>query len=209
MEEEKQVITFGKEIHLITYPRCGSIYLSDLFSHVFQRQTYKTHFYSTNKSEFDNGREYYNNAETESFKKIHYIVTVLRDPIDSISSLTAMEHFYSEIKDNNLDFSIKQNIEYYVTFFKTIPKFADLLLNFEDIGKYKDKIIEHISNETNNIIQYNNFEPNIFDLKQRKFLKSSKTYDQYKYIREEVMNSDLSECYEIYHNLIKSCQSFN
>lgn len=197
-----------KEIHLITYPRCGSVYLYQLLNHTLQIQSYKTHFYNTIKNDFSKDKKYYDNAETESFKKEHYVITVLRNPVDSISSLTAMEHFYSEDKDNDLDFNIKQNIEYYILFFKTIPKFADLLLNFEDIGKYKDKIIEHISNETNNMIKNNNFEPDIADIKEQKFLKSSKTYDQYELIKEKVSDSNLFECYEIYNNLIKKCKKF-
>lgn len=199
----------GKEIHVITYPRCASVYLYDLFNHTFQKQSYKTHFYNTMKNEFGKDKEYYDNAGAESFKKEHYIVTVLRDPIDSISSLTAMEHFYAEDKDNDLNFSIKQNIELYILFFKTIPKFADLLLKFEDIGKCKDKIIEHISNETDNIIRNNNVEPDISDFKEKKFLKSSKTYDQYQYIREKVASNNLNECYEIYNKLLNNCQKFN
>ena len=98
----------------------------------------------------------------------------MRDPIDAISSLTAMEHFYSDNKNNNLDFYITQNKEHYILFFKTIPKFVDLVLNFEDINKNKDKVIKHISTETDNIIFYNNFEVNFSDDKERKFLKSSK-----------------------------------
>ena len=197
-----------KEIHLITYPRCGSVYLYQLLSYTLQRQLYKTHFYNTIKNDFSKDKEYYDNAETESFKKEHYVITVLRNPVDSISSLTAMEHFYSEDKGNDLDFNIKQNIEYYILFFKTIPKFADLLLNFEDIEKYKDKIIEHISNKTNNMIKNNNFEPDIADFKEKKFLKSSKTYDQYERIKEKVSDSNLFECYEIYNNLIQKCKKF-
>jgi hypothetical protein len=198
----------GKEIHLITYPRCGSTYLSKLIKHTFLKETYATHFYNTTVDESYKNKEYYSNAGTESFKKEHYIITVLRDPIDAISSLTAMEHFYSDNKNNNLDFYITQNKEYYILFFKTIPKFVDLVLNFEDINKNKDKVIKHISTETDNIIFYNNFEVNFSDDKERKFLKSSKTYDQYEYIKEKIINSDLSKCYEIYNILINECKKF-
>ncbi len=198
----------SKEIHFITYPRCGSTYLSALFKYTFLKEAYKTHFYNTTINESVKNKEYYRNAGTESFKKEHYIITVLRDPIDAISSLTAMEHFYNEDKDNNLDFNITRNKEYYILFFTTIPKFADLMLNFEDINKNKDKIIKHVSTETDNVIFYNNFEPNFSDAKERNFLKSSKTYDQYEYIKEKIVDSDLSRCYEIYNILINECKKF-
>ena len=61
----------GKEIHLITYPRCGSTYLSKLIKHTFLKETYATHFYNTTVDESYKNKEYYSNAGTESFKKEH------------------------------------------------------------------------------------------------------------------------------------------
>lgn len=76
--------------------------------------------------DFEDSKEdnYYNNAGTESFKKNNYVITVLRNPIDAVSSLCYMENFYNE--DINIDLKIKQYIEYYYCCFEYILKIVDL-----------------------------------------------------------------------------------
>jgi len=197
-----------KEIHLITYPRSGSTYLSKLFNESFQKHIYRKHPYGTKKMDlgYSKNDDYYNDAGSESFKKNNYIITVLRNPVDSISSLCYMENFYSE--DINIDLKIKQYIEYYYCCFEYILKVVDLIIDFNDIDIHKNNILEYVSNETNNKIINKNYIPKILDFPEKNFLKSSKVNKDYEYIKEKVMNNDLTLCYEIYNSLSKACKVF-
>lgn len=197
-----------KEIHIVTYPRCGSTYLFKLFSESFQKEVYKKHLYGTGKMdpECSKNDEYYNDIGSESFKKNNYVITVLRDPVDAIASLCSMENFYN--KNINIDINIKQYIDYYSYYFKDISKIIDLMLNFDDINIHKDNILEYVSNETNNKIINKNYIPEILDFSKHNFLKSSKINKNYEYIKEKIQNNDLTKCYEIYNNLIKTCKVF-
>lgn len=198
----------SKEIHIVTYPRCGSVYLFNLFSKSFQKKVYKKHLNSTSKitSPYMKDNDYYNDAVSEYFKTKNYVITTLRDPLDSISSICSMENFYD--KDIDIDYNIKRHIEYYTNSLTNISKFADLTLNFNDINIYKDSILEFVSYKTNNKIINKNYIPEIVDAPKVNFLKSSKTSENYKYIKEKVNDSDLTKCYEIYNKLINDCKKF-
>jgi hypothetical protein len=198
----------AKEIHLVTYPRCGSTYLSKLFNKSFQKHVYRKHPYGIKKMDFEDSKEdnYYNNAGTESFKKNNYVITVLRNPIDAVSSLCYMENFYNE--DINIDLKIKQYIEYYYCCFEYILKIVDLVIDFNDIDIHKYDILEYVSNETNNKIINKNYMPEISDFPEQNFLKSSKITKDYEHIKEKVVNNDLYKCYEIYNKMMHSCKKF-
>jgi hypothetical protein len=198
----------NKEIHLITYPRCGSTYLSKLFSESFQKQVYRKHPYATKKMdlEYSKNDDYYNDAGSESFKKNNYIITVLRNPIDSISSLCSMENFYN--KDIDINLRIKQYIEYYSYCFEYILKVVDLIIDFNDINTHKYDILEYVSSKTNNEVINKNYIPEISYFPEHQFLKSAKINKNYKNIKEKVKNSDLTECYKIYNKLITDCKKF-
>lgn len=198
----------SKEIHLITYPRCGSTYLFELFRESFQKKIYKKHFYTTRKMDLENSKneDYYNDIGSESFKKNNYVITVLRNPVDAISSLCAMENFYN--KNADTDLNIKQYTEYYSYCFKDILKIADLIINFNDIDIHKNNILEYVSNNTDNKIVNKNYIPEISDVLKDKFLKSSKINKNYEYIREKVNSSDLTACFNIYNKLIVECKNF-
>jgi len=201
-------MSMSKEIHIVTYPRCGSVYLFKLFSESFKKPVYKKHLNST--ADIDptciKNDEYYNDANSESFKKNNYVITILRDPLDSISSISSMENFYN--KDISIDSNIKQHIDYYIFSLKEISKFADLTLNFNDINIHRYDILEYISKETNNQIIDKDYNPQIVDFPEDKFLKSSKITESYEHIKEKVRNSDLTACYEIYNKLINDCKKF-
>lgn len=196
----------NKTIHILTYPRCGSVYLTNLLADSFRIPVYKKHLNNTDHVNMMPSA-YYANLESESFQKDNYIITILRDPVDSITSLCSMENFYNENYD--IDYHIEKNTEYYITSFKTISKFANLIINFNDINVYKDNIVKFISDETNNKIFNKKYVSRIIDVPEDKFLKSSKITENYEYIKEKVKLTNLTECYEIYNNLIKRCKVFN
>ncbi len=198
----------SKEIHLITYPRCGSTYLSKLLGDSFQKEIYRRHLNGTKKMdpEYSKNNDYYNDAGSKSFKENNYAITVLRNPVDSISSLCSMENFYN--KNIDIDLNIKQYTEYYIYFFKDILKIVDLMIDFNDINIHKDSILKYVGDKTNNSIINKNYSPEILDLSDHQFLKSSKINKNYECIKEKVKNNDLTECFNVYNSLITECKNF-
>jgi len=187
----------NKKICLITYPRCGSTYLFNIFVESFQKNIFRSHLYTE--------------AQHRYYEKNNYIITLLRNPLDAISSIVSLEAFYFSNENNfekMIDFTIKDRIKNYETFFSIIPKFSDLILNYEDINIYKNNIVDYVGNESGNKVINYNYNCFIEDNSKVKFLKSSQNYDKYEYIKQKVFNSDLTECYEIYDKLINSCKKF-
>lgn len=191
----------NKNIYLVTYPRCGSSYLFWLFASAFDKET------ANDKAEIFKSHTI-NDAKINYLKENNYIISVLRDPIESISSIVAMEYFYfnnNNILDKTINSIVKNKITSYEYFFNNIINFSNILLNYEDINIYRDRIIEYISNETGNKIIKKEYIDKIRDIPEYAFLKSSKTYEKYNYIKNIVLNNNLEGCYKIYNKLYNSC----
>lgn len=187
----------NKKICLITYPRCGSTYLFNILCKSFDKDIFKSHLYIE--------------AQHKQLEKNNYIITILRDPLDAISSIVSLEAFYFSNSNNFekiIDFTVKDRIKNYETFFNIVPNYVNVIFNYNDINIYKDNIIKYVSTQSNNNIINDNYNCLIFDNSKTKFLKSSKTYDQYNYVKEKVKNSNLVKCYEIYNKLISDCKKF-
>lgn len=191
----------NKNINVLTYPRCGSNYLYWLFYSSFNVNINKDHLIENIKLDNNN-----------------YIVTVLRDPLDALTSIITMESFYWRSKqknknnyvdlDNYIFIKLNKRIENYKKFFNLIPQYYNLMLHYDDINTYRENIVKHVSNETKIKIVNNNYVDLIYDNPSSYFLKSSKTSNEYEIIKEKVYNTDLSECYNIYNNLLKDCHKF-
>lgn len=187
----------SKEICLITYPRCGSTYLFNIFTESFKKNIFRSHLYTE--------------AQHRHYEKNNYIVTLLRNPLDAISSIVSLEAFYFSNENNFekiIDFTIKDRIKNYETFFSIVPKFSNLILNYEDINLYKNNIVEYVSDESGNKIIKYDYNCFIEDNSEAKFLKSSQNYDRYEYIKQKVFDSDLTKSFNIYNNLITECKIF-
>lgn len=191
----------SKNINIYTYPRCGSNYLYWLFYSSFNVNINKDHLIENIKLDNNN-----------------YIVTVLRDPLDALTSIVTMESFYWRGKqknknnymdlDNYIFITLNKRIENYKKFFNLIPKYYNFMLHYDDINTYREDIVKHVSNETKIKIVNNNYVDLIYDNPSSYFLKSSKTSNEYEIIKEKIQNTDLSECYNIYNNLLKDCHKF-
>lgn len=187
----------NKQICLITYPRCGSTYLFNIFSESFHKNIFRSHLYTE--------------AKYKQSDKSNYIITILRNPLDAISSIVSLEAFYFSNSNNFekiIDFTIKDRIKNYETFFNIVPNFTNVIFNYDDINIYKNNIIEYVSNESNNKIINYDYDCLVPDNSKAKFLKSSQVYDKYEYIKQKVANNNLNDCFNIYNKLIKNCKSF-
>lgn len=186
-----------KTIKIVTYPRCGSSYLYWLLSTSFGKDILKTHLFD---------KELIN-----TFSESDYIVTVLRDPIDAISSFITMESFYWR-KDQTLEEYLEEKIPTrifdYVDFYKTIIEIADLILDYKEINIFRNTVVKKISDDTlNKIVNYDYIDL-VKDDKDHYFLRTSLKSEEYMYIKNKIIESDLSDCYNIYNKCKELVTSF-
>lgn len=179
-----------RTIKIVTYPRTGSNYLYWLLSTSFGKNIFKSHMFD--------------NSLLNTFIESDYIITVLRDPVDAISSFITMESFYWR-NDKNLDEYLKetipQRIEDYIYFYNTIKNHYNLFLDYKQINIFRNTLVKLVSDETNNeIVNYDNYVDLVKDNKNSYFLRTSKNNEEYNYIREKILKYDLIKCYEIYEN---------
>lgn len=207
-----------KNIHVVSYPRSGSSYMVGLLGEVFDiwynHQIFKSHL-DTDKDLYT-----YSKAKSTNFKQDNFVVTILRDPIDTFTSALCQELFFDK---NNIDelLSIRTSdnkhgsmIEYYKSFWENVPTFADLILNYNDINNHRDNIVKYISNNTGYGIRKKRDGSLFYDddfIKDRihlRFVRSTKDHSEYNLIKEKLKSVDLDDCYKIYNDLLTRCKKF-
>lgn len=215
MEETK------KSIHIVSYPRSGSSYMTGLLSVLFNisydndNKIFKNHLFKNEDC------DKYADAKSENFKKNNFVISILRDPIDTFASILCQELFFDK---NNIDdlflnkiinrLSSESLIIGYESFWKYTSTFSDLILNYDDINIYRDSIVEYISNNTGYTIKRMSNgslfwdDLNVKDQIELKFLRSTKNHSEYNSIKEKLKTIDLYECYKIYNDLLPKCKSF-
>lgn len=178
---------------IISYPRSGKSYLQSILtialSNIFD--------YSHLKQP----------GQKEKLKEYDYIISLVRNPIDSISSIVAMQmEFNSSLKIEEL---IKTRIEEYCDFYSFSLANSHDFINFNDIVKNIAKVVEHVSFVTKYPITNNKFKNIVADNPKQKFLKSSKKSKYYNEARAIVSTLDLSECNHLYNMALKKCVVLN
>lgn len=219
MEETK------KSIHIVSYPRSGSSYMTGLLSAVFNisylnvnknnTQIFKNHLFSNEDC------NKYANAKSENFKKNNFVISILRNPTDTFASILCQELFFDKNNIDDLFFNKIVNrlsneslVTAYESFWKYASTFSDLILNYDDINIYKDSIVEYISNNTGHTIKRMSNgslfwdDLNVKDQIELKFLRSTKNNSEYNLIKEKLQNIDLGDCYNIYNDLLPRCKNF-
>ena len=106
----------SKKISIYTYPRCGSTYLYWLFYSSFNMELVKDHSIENLKLEKKNGNP--------------YVITVLRNPLDAISSLITMESFYWREKHKSYFWMSNRPDK---TIYKDLDEYIDIKMN-ERVG---------------------------------------------------------------------------
>ena len=158
---------------ILNYPRSGSHYLQHLILN-----------YSGNYVEFDH---HLNNSNND------FIISIARDPFESIHSRSVMKKHY----DRTADVSIF--IDHYVDTYSFLIKHANLVIDYKDLIAYPEELTEMVCSLLGfkkNIINY----PSQKDNPDASYLVSSKTVEEY---REEYFNKkQLDECYSVYLELL-------
>lgn len=179
-------------IAVVTYPRTGSTYLSWLLGYSFATQIDKFHLDKP--------------GQLESLSNYDCTITTVRDPIESITSIVAMESVYFR---NNEDFdtytnkTIELRIDEYVRFYTLAQEKIDLHFDYNIINTKRTELVNYISNFTNTKIINTGYVDLVKDQPSNGFLRTSKTAEDYDKVLSYVLKHDLSTCLEIHNACTK------
>jgi hypothetical protein len=180
---------------MITYPRSGKHWL---YWYINTNTDLKVNFIHYDKKEADD-------PEETLYQKIlsDPIITIVRNPIDSLASINTME------KNGLAWYRPNQYLDHY----NFVLEKASMFFRFEDLASNTGKIVEHICKEFNGSTNFVNDSFQDYSdwyLKtQRSFkLISSKTDVDYKNHVDYVKQMDLSEHYRLYYLAKLKCINF-
>jgi hypothetical protein len=174
--------------YLVTYPRSGSHYFDELFYKEKKIRIQKSH--SINLL-FDQN----NNKEKT-------IITIARDPRDSIASYIANE----EGQPSNAGWPIthkriSQIISEYIYMYNFLYEYADFVVDFNDLVKYPDDLIKKILDLLKIDQQDYKFftnDPIVYDVG---YIASSKNLPFYN--KYSLDNLNINLCYFYYNRLLE------
>ncbi len=173
--------------HLLTYPRSGSHYFDDM---LYEEE--KIHFTKSH---------YLDQLFDKDGSKRRKIITIARDPIDSISSYLALNEYRLESEDDT-EFVIKEKITEYVLMYSFLYDHADYIIDFNDLITYQKSVIKRILDLLNiDKNTYNWFDESDIE-KYKGFKPSSKSLSSYD--RSMLDGFDLSLCYYYYYKLLEN-----
>ena len=170
--------------HVLTYPRSGMHFFDDTLYEIENIHFTKSHFLD---EVFDKNNN-----------KQRTIITIARDPRDSIYSYLAIHETRKVLNDEFLITQMKTN---YVFMYAFLCENADYVVDFNDLVTYPESVIKKILSLVNiDKGQYDLFNRNKIE-KHEKYIPSSKSLEHYIDI---VLNGyDLDLCYYYYHKLLE------
>jgi hypothetical protein len=158
---------------IIAYPRSGTHYLQNLILR-----------YSSKKITFSHYPVTENN----------FIITVIRDPFDSIQSFVAMKKYYNPETYNETDY-----LDYYVELYKYLDHNASLVIDYNDLINFPEKTTKTVCDLLG--LKRTPLEYKMHGNKKAiEYLVSSKTVEEYN--EEYFKIEDMDDCYKEYHNLL-------
>jgi hypothetical protein len=175
------------KICISTFPRSGSSFLKEYLNMCTDIPAIKDHRVMTSR-----------NMDPE-VKRLF----IVRNPLDSIASVVAMEKIDNEMDVDDL---IERNIHRYEMFYSYADNY-DIVISYEQLVSNTDKAIDDICrmvNGTKNDTEY------VSQLKRGEtstrtrwggssaYVVSSKTLEEYEGISKRLKNYDLSKCDESY-----------
>jgi len=166
---------------LLTFPRSGSHYLQQLIYQKTGLFIEKTHHISE-----INGRS---------------VISIIRKPEDTFRSMVAMDKYFV----NNPDVGIGLPIDDYVSFYKYITDLSEILVSYDDLVSYPEKILRSIAKRLSLDVNDMEYQDVLVDQPHYKHLVSSKTYDQYEKI--DLSKFNMFEPNESYVKALRECIS--
>lgn len=169
--------------HLLTYPRSGSHFFCDALYAKAQINFTHSHYI---EELFDKDN-----------KKQRPLITIARDPIDSISSYLAL----AEYRGAENEFLIPEKLTEYILMYSFLYENADYIIDFNDLIKYPSIVVEKILTLLNITKEkYYLFDRNI-NPKYESYVPTSKKLQTYN--SNVLDNADTDLCYFYYHKLLE------
>lgn len=158
---------------IVAYPRSGTHYLQNLIlGHSSQRITFSHYAVPENS----------------------FIITIARDPFDSIQSFMAMKKHYNPETYKETDY-----LDYYVGLYRYLDLNAKIIIDYNDLINFPEET-------TKMVCDLISFEKNISDYdvlgdnKEIEYLVSSKKVKEYD--EEYFKIEEMSNCYNEYNKLL-------
>jgi len=170
-----------------TYPRSGSNFLFHYLKNTTDFNIRKTH------------DKIFNNKK---------IITIIRDPFDSIASMITMQYKDLEDYNHNHQFACDARIQQYESFYNYILQNIEFIINFNGIENKIDKVSNLIcekfnGNKINTIEEINKFEwfKKTATLEDGN-IATSKTHEYYNLSKQSLEKYNLSKCYKLYNEAL-------
>jgi len=133
------------------------------------------------------------------------MITIVRDPIDLLSSYVAMDALY--YKGGSLDHFFSSPERYcFSDWFSDndmeIVDNFDIILKYESLINSPFETVKKIADKMSLEIIEPRYKNNVRDMPHRHHLVSSKSVNGYDKIRQIVEQQDLTRTYEIYHKFL-------
>ncbi len=167
-------------IAIVTYPRSGANYLSNLLLN-------------------DSGHEikYFHKPENPD----RFIITVARDPFESIHSHVTMRKHYHPDEGYNKGYNNE-----YKDMYNFLYENANIVIDYKELIQFPERVLSKIYNDLN--LEKNPKDdpsPMPSDNKENTYLRSSKTSNEYG--NEHFKREEISDCYEPYNRLLSRAVS--
>lgn len=188
------------KVLLLTYPRCGSHFFHYCLSKSTNGTISKTHtiYRLSDKSVSYFGENIFNEFDGE-------IITIARDPFDSITSLMSVR----QVKNPEAADDFTECVRYYEESYKFLNSINITWINYNDL-KQVNLLTKAISNKfglswkplEDPELKYEEYGTQ--NIESWKF-DSSKTRNTYEGIADRLKQEDLSKCYELYDISVSKC----
>jgi hypothetical protein len=138
----------------------------------------------------------------------HNTITILRNPVDALSSVVSMQ--YSEVWGEDVYWYIDRNIDYYVKCYKYFKDNIDLFIDYDDLLTYPQETFDmicssfNINKTKNKLLLQEEYESwHLKNLVSWKMVSSKKMSNNYFNVKKVLTDEiDLSECYALYEELM-------
>jgi len=174
---------------ILCSPRVASRFFADAFQKATGENIEKTH------------------SPAYPFLDQYQIIGIVRDPLDTIASEVAMGHFLHNTPISD-EINIESFVKRYIDTNKAILEKAKIIIMYDDLAKDVSSVVKKATSKINiEKPEYPNYttDRKIEDVIDpiNGYLVSSKTYKNYSFIKDKVLQHDLCEAYEIYQAAVE------
>lgn len=132
------------------------------------------------------------------------VISIARDPLDSMSSDLSMHFHYHGWKEEYIDAIVDQ----YVGVGHKICDRADIVITYDDLINKPIGVVKLLSEKLSlDILSNPNTDYQVIDRPNHKYLKSSTTYKDYDKVRDRLSAMDLSKAYALYEKFLSKAST--